>query len=1326
MNKQSLGFIARARAMRIGSMVLLMLVLASICYGRPAESANLLQNGGFEDVNSSFQPIQWSFFFRQNGSSGSVTDKIVRSGKHSLLLQSDIGNDICMAQKVNIKPNTTYRFAGWVSTEGVSEGTVGANLSIIQNNCWFHSAGVNGATGWRPIELVFRTYGSQNEVVLAVRLGFYNSNAVGKAYFDDFTLQAVNDPQISFQQIEAPEASDQHPPQNGARTGENNNPSNNGANPGHSLKNLGYPALIALFYLLLLGGLMLRPRERSGEFAGKTTPLGKIKENLPLIFASFAVITFLIRLPLFKAIPFEIDMEGFKGWMTDLLQSGPAKVYASGKFSDYSPFSLYILYFAGLVANLLKVLNDGYWLTFFIKLPSLVLDITTAWLMFAIFRKKRPAFGMILAVIYMFIPAVIYNSSYWGQMDTYYAFLMVLAFYLLVRWRVPEIAVVAFVASFFTKAETIVFIPLLLFYLILNYDWKRCLVTLLSALCAFVIIGLPLHTVKPILGIFPWILEFYFKQAAASPYAAMNAGNFMALVGGNYVNDSSPFILGISYYIWGILLSLGSVVWSCYFYIRKRTGGSLAMAFAMTAFGFFMFFPGMNERYCFPVMAFLLLAIGYYKDRKLFYGFVFLSITNLLNMYAVILRIQKAGPIDDHILNRILYILGIANSILFIALMLIFKAQSGGKNRFNKEFFRSYAGKLRSFLSKKLTDKPFKLVKRDFLIVGLLVLIYTIYIFANLGSWNIPQTGATLNSPKQTVEITLTRPSSIRTVAWYDAGGSGKMNLEAWDGVQWNSVAELSCDYENYYTLRTIPVTLDGVRRLRVIPEPVAVCVNEIAFFDANNQLVPVAAAVEESSHANGSEWEASVRLRAQHPLFDEQDRMSTKRTYLNSTYFDEIFHGRTAYEYLKGAQVSETSHPPFGKDILSLGILLFGMNPFGMRFMHAIMGILLIITLFFLGREVLSTRFGAYATMALGMMDFMPFVQSRYSTIDTTSVLFITLMFLFTFRYVKQQEMNPGLGQSLGTIILLFISAGCAAATKWTGIYGIGGVVVCFVVVEFRKYLVYRRKRLELEAKLPVVPAGVRNAKVKKAPPKLAKFELALRDIRILSKSFWLKNFGTTVLVAVLLFVIIVPAIYYFTYVPFLNTEGTPVFSELGIQEVLNSQRDMYDYHSKLGATHPYTSQWWSWPFDFKPLWIFHNKHDPKSTIVSMGNPFLWLLGLFSLVILVYQLLAGRRFTLIHVLFICFLSEYLPWVLVSRITFIYHYYPCLPILYMFIALMFEPFWNLNKAGRKFVYIAGFLSLLLLILFYPAISGMEAPASYVSRFLYWFPKDWTF
>lgn len=1292
-------------------MVLLVLLLASVGFCEKAETAtvNLLKNGGFEEINNTFQPKKWKFEYWQEGSFGAVTDKKIHSGKRALLLQSETGNDIRMVQTIKVKPNNIYRFSGWVATENVTENITGVNLSIMLENCWIQSPSVNGTNDWRPIELIFRTHASMNEITLAIRLGYYGSNATGKAYFDDFKLENVNKQPVYFEQIEAPKPANQQPPQQD----NSNNNTDNAAKPGKSLKDFGYPLAIALFYLLLLAGLMLRPDQLNGEFMGKTRR-DLLIEKLPLIFAGFAGLTFLVRLPLIPAIPFEVDMGDFKAWAQDIVQNGPTRFYQPGKFCDYPPFALYILWFIGSLAKVLQALNNEYLFTFLIKLPSLIFDIATAWLIFTILRNKRPIVGMILAVIYMFLPAIIYTSSYWGQVDTYYVFLMMLSFYFLIVKRNPEVAAVVVVASLLTKTQTVAFIPLLLFYLFLNYDWKRCLSTLGLAFGAFVLIILPFNMSNP-LGMFGWLFEFYTKQAATYPYATLNAANFMALLSGNYVNDSTPFILGISYNLLGILLFLGSVIWSCYYYWRKRTDGSLAAAFAMITFGFFMFFPRMHERYAFPILAFLLLATGYYKDRKIFYGTMIVSITYLLNLHAVILFFKKT--LEDPVFNRVLYILAIVNTVVYVAMLLIFKIQSGGKNRINKEFLGAYAHKLKTSLLGKLTEKPFKMVKRDYLILGLIVLLYSIFIFTNLGSRNTPQTGIELISPEQSVVINLAGPSSIRTVAWYDAEGSGKMKLEGFDGVKWSPAGELSCD--NYYILRTTPVVMDGISKLRVVPEPVAGHVNEISFFDGENQLVPVATVQE----ASKSEEPAS-----EHPLFDESHRMSTKPTHLNSTYFDEIYHGRTAYEFIKGYQVYETTHPPFGKDLLSLGILLFGMNPFGMRFMHVITGILLMITLFFLGRMVLNSRFGAYAVMAIGMMDFMPFVQSRYSTIDTSSVLFIALMFLFTIKYVKDQELRPGPWKSVGTIVLIFVFAGMAAATKWTAVYGIVGVVCCFALVEIRKFMGYLRERAKLVVKLPK-PVITKNGRVKR-PVKLSAFEQQTRkEMGSLAKAFWLKNFGTTLLIALLLFVIIVPVIYGLTYIPFLNTKNVDLFSSVGIQEVVKSQRDMFDYHAKLNATHPFTSHWWSWPFNFKPLWIYGNDSPApgmKSTIVSMGNPLIWLLGIVGLVILVYQFLVNRRFTIYHVVFICFFSVYLPWVLVTRIAFIYHYYPCLPLLYLFVAMLFEPFWKLDKQGRQFVYVAGALCLILLMLFYPAISGMNVPQTYVSKFLYWFPKDWSF
>jgi len=48
-----------------------------------------------------------------------------------------------------------------------------------------------------------------------------------------------------------------------------------------------------------------------------------------------------------------------------------------------------------------------------------------------------------------------------------------------------------------------------------------------------------------------------------------------------------------------------------------------------------------------------------------------------------------------------------------------------------------------------------------------------------------------------------------------------------------------------------------------------------------------------------------------------------------------------------------------------------------------------------------------------------------------------------------------------------------------------------------------------------------------------------------------------------------------------------------------------MYNYHSNLKATHPYSSQWHSWIVDYKPMCYY--RADGKwaiSSITAFGNP--------------------------------------------------------------------------------------------------------------------------
>ncbi len=1262
--------------------LILICLLALLGMARPvtAKPVNLLKNSNFESVGSHDQPKYWQLDYWMPGASVSLTQSKVYDGKYALVIQSETENDCRMIQRVKVKGDQVYRFSGWVATEGIPEGQYGANLCVMGG--FVRSEGINATTGWRPLELVFRTYPGQKEVTLGVRLGFFGSTNTGKVYFDGLQLEQVSNWGLAYQQIDPPQSQPHQLTDSGSKASTEKT----------FADSWFYPVLIILLYLLLLAGLWLKPKELDGLLLQP-----KLIQRLPELFFTAAVLSFIIRFPLYGEVPFTTDMGNFKAWALRIAETGPLHFYVPGYYCDYPPFSLYIYWMIGGLIKLFRWGGNEFMINFLLKAPSFICDVATAWLIYLLLKKKNPVLGWVLSVIYMFLPSIIYNSSYWGQVDTFYMFLMLLIFYLLTK-RQPEWAAVCLAASFLTKAQTLAFIPLLLFYLVINYDWKRWLSTFFAGLTAFILIILPFNINQSL----TWIFDLYFKQAELYPYASMNAGNFIALLNGNYANDGQGIFFGVTYRSLGLMLFGISVVWSCWYYWKKKTLAALTVAFTLTSYAFFMFFPRMHERYLFPVLAFLLLLVGYTKDKKLFFITLLLNLSYLLNMHMVILKFKNL--LDNNVFERGVYILGLIHTVLFIAFWLICQMQLG-KGRTLKQFFISCAKKYRNNLTDKLAKKPFVMQRRDYLIMSVLVLGYALLVLIRLGSWSTPQKGLEMLSPEQGVEVVFEKPSAIDSVAIYDAEGAGELIFEYYDGEYWN---RQTYNAKEYYLLNRFPLQAANVQRIRIFPNPAAGKINEIAFLDGEKHVLP-AGTVFPFNSGTGTVPE-------EHPLFDEQELMTVKPSYLNSTYFDEIYHGRTAYEFVKGSSVYETTHPQFGKDLLSLGILIFGMNPFGMRVVHALMGILLMVLLFFLGRQILATRFGAYCTMGLGMIDFMPLVQSRYATIDTTSVLFIGLMYLFTFKFIREQESGAPLRKSLPTVVLLMVSFALGAGVKWTVVYGFAGVVGCIALLKLGQYLRYRQERACL------------TVTAKKKGQNLG--EQRIQQLQTIGKIFWKGNVGVTILIFVLAFFLIVPGLYYLGYLPYLNSQGIrEAFSTKAVTEIIKNQRDMFNYHSQLQASHPFASSWWSWPFCFKPLWVYRAAHagpGMKGTIVSMGNPLIWWLGVIAIVIMGYHLITNRRFSIFYMVLIGFFSLYLPWVLVSRCTFIYHFYPALPLYFIMIAFLLESLWEQGITGKRLVYAYFSAALLLLVLFYPALTGLEVPQAYADRVLNWFPKDWLF
>ena len=404
--------------------------------------------------------------------------------------------------------------------------------------------------------------------------------------------------------------------------------------------------------------------------------------------------------------------------------------------------------------------------------------------------------------------------------------------------------------------------------------------------------------------------------------------------------------------------------------------------------------------------------------------------------------------------------------------------------------------------------------------------------------------------------------------------------------------------------------------------------------------------------------------------LCDEQDKVPIKSNYMNSSYFDEIYHARTAWEHSESIWPYEISHPPLAKIILSIGIELLGMTPFGWRFMGTLFGVLMLPLMY----EFLRRMFGGLWVPALGSIilatDFMHFSQTRIATIDSYAVFFILLMYYFMYRYVTED--------SKLSLALCGVSFGLGAASKWTCLYAGLGLGVL--------WLLYWIKMLKSGSK----------------------------DI---------KAFYKNIMFCIVFFVVIPAFIYYLSYIPYGNAQNCRPFSSEYTKIVLDNQKFMLSYHSSVSAEHPYSSRWYQWLLNIRPILYYLEYFDDgsRSSIAAFLNPALCWGGFLFLYVLLYTSI-GRRCKTASFILIGYLAQVLPWVFISRTTFEYHYFAGSVFLVLTIAYVFDILRNNIKNWRSLCISFTAVSVLLFVMFYPALSGARVDNKLASAIMGWLPS----
>ena len=161
------------------------------------------------------------------------------------------------------------------------------------------------------------------------------------------------------------------------------------------------------------------------------------------------------------------------------------------------------------------------------------------------------------------------------------------------------------------------------------------------------------------------------------------------------------------------------------------------------------------------------------------------------------------------------------------------------------------------------------------------------------------------------------------------------------------------------------------------------------------------------------------------------------------------------------------------------------------------------------------------------------------------------------------------------------------------------------------------------------------------------------------------------------IVFLLFIPiTIYLLSYLPSFIAKG----ESYSLKDVLQQQVGMYEYHSLQRDPHPYQSFWWQWFYDYKPLFAASDTLDVAKydVIYFFINPVLSLGNIVSIIMFIgYMIITKVKKKGLEnkqqciVIILGLLTTILPWLLVKRSTYIYHFYPTLLFFILFIILLF-------------------------------------------------------
>ena len=408
---------------------------------------------------------------------------------------------------------------------------------------------------------------------------------------------------------------------------------------------------------------------------------------------------------------------------------------------------------------------------------------------------------------------------------------------------------------------------------------------------------------------------------------------------------------------------------------------------------------------------------------------------------------------------------------------------------------------------------------------------------------------------------------------------------------------------------------------------------------------------------------------------------------------FDEITYIPAAKQFLhqEVKEIKNWEHPPLAKELMAVGIKIFGDKPLGWRYMSTLFGSLTLVGMYLWALVLFKNRSTALFAALLTLVNQLLYVHARIAILEVFMFAFtVFALVCFCAAWSARIDQHKAHRLCLGAGVLFGLAMACkwAAVVPWLSIIGL---IVLVRTMQHWKTVFQGESPWQARHTgfedwyAPDLFAGISNTKLAAA------------------------------------FILVPIGVYFLSFLPYLfmqKADGT----RYALFDFIPMQLTMWKGQVGIVTSHPYMSKWTSWPLMTRPIWYAFDKEDEGffRCVIFLGNPLIMWSGLLALLYCIWGWMAYRSRDAFLILSF-YAAFYLGWAFIPRnVSYYYYYYPAGMTLSLAIAFCFHA-WESGKSfllGRLHILRWTFLTacIVIFIIFHPILAAVKVSlAEYYMR-----------